>query len=174
MDAIEAIKTRLDVREFRRETVPASVKTAILEAARLTQSGSNTQHWRFILVQNPKNIEVMANDTTTGKWVSGANFAIVVCTDPSKGYHMIDAGRAVQDMQLAAWDHGVASGVFRSINTPEFRRHFGIPEELDPTIAVGFGYPRKRILGRKNRKPLSEIAYSERYGNKLEISEQQM
>jgi nitroreductase len=109
----------------------------------------------------------MAEDSSWGKWVEGANFAVIVCTDPAKSYHMIDAGRAVQDMQLTAWDQGVASCVFTGIKTRELKRDFGIPEKLNPTIVVGFGYPTRKLLGRKNRKPLPEIAFLEKFGNPL-------
>lgn len=168
MDASEAVRTKLDVREFSPKPIPSEVKKAVLEAARLTQSGTNSQHWRFILVQDKNNLKTMAEDSSWGKWVAGANFAVVVCTDPTKGYHMIDAGRAVQDMQLTAWDHGVASGVFTGIKESEFRRDFGIPKDLNPTIIVGFGYPERKLLGKKNRKPLLEVAFLERYGNELD------
>ena len=148
MDAATAVRTKLDVREFSNKTVPGIVKLQILEAARLTQSGTNSQHWRFVLVQEKKNLETMAEDSTWGKWVSGANFAVIVLTDPTKSYHMIDAGRAVQDMQLTAWDHGIASGVFTGIRLAEFRKDFGIPVALNPTIVVGFGYPTRKLVGR--------------------------
>lgn len=168
VDATKAVRTKLDVREFSPKPVPAEVKLAVLEAARLTQSGTNSQHWRFILVQKPENLRTMAGDSLSGSWVASANFAVVVCTDPTKSYHMIDAGRAAQDMQLTAWDHGVASGVFTGIRQEEFKRDFGVPKDLSTTIVVGFGYPQKRLSGRKNRKPLSELAFLERYGNKLD------
>jgi nitroreductase len=168
MNATEAVRTKLDVREFASKPVPSEVKLAVLEAARLTQSGTNSQHWRFILVQDPKSLKTMADDSLSGKWVAGANFAVIVCTDPTKGYHMIDAGRAVQDMQLTAWDHGVTSGVFMGVKQAEFKRDFGVPENLNATIIVGFGYPQRRLHGRKSRKPLSEVAFLERYGNNLD------
>ena len=167
MNASDAVRTKLDVREYSAKPVPGSVKTAVLEAARLTQSGVNSQHWRFILIQDPKNLLRLAADSTTGSWVAGANFAVIVCTDPKKGYHVIDAGRAVQDMQLTAWDSGVASGLYTGMNQPDMRRDFGIPAELNSTAVVAFGYPKKKLLGRKNRKPLSELAYLERFGSPL-------
>lgn len=170
MDATEAVKTKLDVREFVSKEVPSSIKLAVLEAARLTQSGVNSQHWRFILVEDPKNLKTMADDSTSGEWVAGASFAVIVCTDPKKGYHLIDAGRAIQDMQLTAWDHGIASGVFTGIRVTNFRRDFGIPENLNPTAVVAFGYPVRKLYGRKNRKPLSEVAFLEKYGKRLELS----
>jgi nitroreductase len=168
MDASEAVRTKLDVREFSPKAVAPKVKRTVLEAARLTQSGTNSQHWRFILVQDKDNLKTMAEDSSWGKWVAGADFAVIVCTDPTKGYHMIDAGRAVQDMQLTAWDQGIASGVFTGIKESDFRRDFAIPKGLNPTIIVGFGYPARKLYGRKNRKPLEELAFMERYGNKLD------
>lgn len=166
-DATEAVRTKLDVREFAQKPVPPEVKKSILEAARLTQSGVNSQHWRFILVQDPKNLSRLAGDSTTGGWVSGSNFAVVVCTDPKRGYHLIDAGRAVQDMQIAAWDQGVASGLYTGVKPAEMSRDFGIPEGLGVAAVVAFGYPAKKLAGLKSRKPLSEIAFLERYGGPL-------
>jgi nitroreductase len=70
-------------------------------------------------------------------------------------------------MQLTAWDSGVTSRIYTGIKQAEMRRDFGIPEGLNSTVVVGFGYPKRRILGRKNRKPLSELAFLERFGNPL-------
>ncbi|MBI3023089.1 MAG: nitroreductase family protein [Thaumarchaeota archaeon] len=167
MDAYETVRTKLDVREFAKKKVPASVKSQILEAARLTQSGNNTQHWRFILVQDPANLKTLAKDSKWGKWVENADFAIIVLTDPQFGYHLIDAGRVVQDMELTAWGSGVASCVFTGLDEEAYRRDFNIQKNLTPSIVVGFGYPAKKLLGKKNRKPLSELAFLERYGSKF-------
>ena len=167
MNATEAVKTKLDSREFDPRPVGREIKRAVLEAGRLTQSGVNSQHWRFILVQDPKNLARLAEVSTSGSWVAGSNFAVIICTDPKKGYHLIDAGRAAQDMQLTAWDAGVTSRLYTGIRQAEMRRDFGIPEDLNATIVVGFGYPKRKLLGRKNRMPLSEVAFLEKFGHPL-------
>lgn len=167
MNTTDAVRTKLDSREFSTKAVEPEVKRAVLEGARLTQSGVNSQHWRFILVQDPKNLARLAADSTSGSWIAGANFAVIVCTDPTKGYHLIDAGRVAQDMELTAWDHGVTSRIYTGIKQADMRRDFGIPENLSVTVVVGFGYPTRKILGRKNRKPLTEIAFLEKFGNPL-------
>ncbi len=167
MNATDAVKTKLDSREFSTRPVGPEVKKAVLEAARLTQSGVNSQHWRFILVQSPQTLAKLAADSTSGTWVAGASFAVVVCTDPSKGYHLLDAGRVAQEMELTAWDHGVTSRIYTGIKQAEMKRDFGIPENLSASVVVGFGYPKQKILGRKNRLPLSEVAFLERYGSPL-------
>jgi nitroreductase len=75
--------------------VPFEIRLKLLEAARLTGSGLSTQHWRFILVDNKENLEKLAEDIASGSWVKGANFAIIVLTNPEYSFHLIDAGRAL-------------------------------------------------------------------------------
>jgi nitroreductase len=166
MDAFECIATKLEVREFDSQDISTEVKSKILEAARLTGSGLNTQHWRFIVVEEGKNLKKLADDSTSGGWVSGANFAVIVLTNPKHKFHMIDAGRVVQNMQLTAWNYGVASGLFTGVQDEKLRGDFNIPNDLNPTIIVGFGFSAKRIVGkRKNRLALDELVYFEKYGN---------
>jgi nitroreductase len=169
VDTFEAIRTKLDVRQFTPKRVGSEVKAKILEAARLTGSSMNSQHWRFILVQDRSNLETLARDSTTGSWVKGADFAVLVNIDPKVPGSTIDAGRAAQDMELAAWEQGVASGVYAGFKVQDLRKDFGIPEGLNPAMAVGFGYPAKKLLGKKNRKPLSEVAFSEKFGNPVSL-----
>ena len=166
MDAFECIRTKLEVREFSTRDVPSEIKLKILEAARLTGTGLNTQHWRFILVDNKQNLKKLAEDSTSGNWVAGANFAIIVLTNPKYNFHLIDAGRVLQNMQLAAWNNEVGSGLFTGIREEKFRSDFGIPTELSPTVIVGFGYPAMELTGkRKNRLPLNKLVYYEKYGD---------
>lgn len=169
MDAYECVVSKLDVREFGSKSAPADVKLKILEAARLTGSGMNSQHWRFILVQERAGLKRLAKDSTSGAWVERSNFAVIVLTDPGYGFHLIDAGRAVQDMQLAAWNFGVASCLFTGMREESLRKDFDIPKEMDPSIVVGFGYSARKLSGkRKDRKRLSDVIFLEKYGNRFE------
>ena len=166
MDTFDCIATKLDVREFGPQPVSQEIKQKVLEAARLTGTGLNTQHWRFILVESRDNLSKLAEDSTSGGWVAGASFAVIVLTNPRYRFHLIDAGRVVQDMQLAAWNSGVVSCVFTGIKEGGLRHDFGIPDELSPSIIVGFGYPARKLAGRKkNRIGLNELVFYEKYGN---------
>lgn len=165
MDVFDGIATKLDVREFSAQDVPSEIKQSTLEAARMTGTGLNTQHWRFILVEDRDHLKKLAEDSTSGMWVAGACFAIIVLTNPKYKFHMIDAGRVAQNMQLAAWNRGVASGLFTGVREKELRNDFGIPKDLDATIIVGFGYPARKLTGRKkDRVALGELVYYGRYG----------
>ena len=165
MDTFECITTKIEVREFNAQDVPSEIRLKVLEAARQTGTGLNTQHWRFILVENKDNLRKMAEDSTSGRWVAAANFAVIVLTNPKYNFHLIDAGRVLQNMQLTAWNHGIGSGLFTGISEERLRSDFAIPKEMSPTIIIGFGYPARKITGkRKNRLPLHELVYYEKYG----------
>jgi nitroreductase len=166
MDTFECITTKLEVREFSNQDVPSDIKSKVLEAARLTGSGLNTQHWRFILVNDKQNLKKLAEDSTSGSWVRDANFAVIVLTNPEYNFHLIDAGRVLQNMQLAAWNHEVGSGLFTGIREEKLRSDFGIPNELSPTVILGFGYPARNLTGKsKKRLPLDKLVYYEKYGS---------
>ena len=167
MDAYDNVVTKLDVREFASKSVPANVKLKVLEAAQMTGSGMNVQHWKFILVQDRKNLRKLAEDSTSGKWVERADFAVMVLTNPKYGFHLIDAGRVAQNMQIVAWNCGVASCVFTGVNREALQKGFKIPRDLTPSIIVGFGYPSTKLIGRKSRKPLKELVSLESYGEPL-------
>ena len=165
MDAFECIATKLEVREFSTQDVPSEIRSMILEAARLTGTGMNTQHWRFIMVEKKDNLKKLAEDSTSGSWVAGANFAVIVLTNPKYGFHLIDTGRVLQNMQLTAWNQGVGSGLFTGIREEKLRSDFQIPSELSPSVTIGFGYPARELTGkRKNRLPIRELVYYEKYG----------
>ena len=168
LDAYECVITKLDVREFNLKDVPTQIKLKVLEAGRMTGNGMNIQHWKFILVQDRENLRKLAKDSTTGSWVEHANFAVVVLTNPRYGFHMIDAGRVAQDMQLAAWNYGVVSCVYTGTNREALQKDFGFPNDLVPSIVIGFGYASRKVIGRKSRKPLNELAFLERYGEAVD------
>jgi nitroreductase len=171
MDTFECIRTKFEVRNFDMRVVPPEIKLEILEAARLTGTGLNTQHWRFILVEGKDDLGKLAEDSTSGKWVAGANFAIIVLTNPNYNFHLIDAGRVIQCMQLAAWSREVASGLFTGYQVERLRNDFAIPHDLNTSAILGFGYPaRKLVAPRKNRLPLDELVYYGRYGKTKEDS----
>ena len=165
MNTQECIATKLDIREFSKENISSNIISTILDSARYSGSGLNTQHWRFIVIKEKNNLKKLCEDSTSGQWIVGANFAIIILTDPKYGFHLLDAGRVIQNMQLSAWDNGVGSGIYTGIKDEKMRNDFKIPQNLSISAVVGFGFPKKSLTGKKNRKSLSELMYSEVYGN---------
>ena len=166
MDVQEAIRTVLSVRTFRDEPVPEDVIRQVLEAGRLTASGSNGQRWTFIVVQDKAKLKELAAHAPTGPYIAGAAFAIVVVTDDD-AFGTSDASRAIQNMTLAGWSLGLGSvwvgfpGMLKQINPL-----LGIPEDKVVAAILPFGYPAVPSLGKgvKKRKPMDEVAYWGNWG----------
>jgi nitroreductase len=168
MDTFECISSKFEVREFEKKQVPFEIKMKILEAARSTGTGLNTQHWRFIVIEDKERLQKLADDSLSGKWVIDANFAIIILTNPKYSFHLIDAGRVLQNMQMAAWNYGIGSGLYTKINESTLKSDFGIPNELTPSVIMGFGYPAKNFKSKtKNRLPIDKLVYQEQYGQSI-------
>ena len=170
MDVIDAVRTRIEVREYSDESVDDETKREILDAGRLASSGHNSQHWQFVLVDDDEQLSALADVSPTGGWVGDAAFAIAVCTDPSYPYNEIDAGRAITHMQLVAWEQGIGSCLY-TVGDPAASEVLAVPEEYDLTLVAGFGYPVHQVAGVKDREPLSAVAARGSFDSDLELSD---
>ena len=59
MDTFDCIATELDIREYSQQKVYRNKRKGN-EAARLTSYRLNTQHWRFIVVEDKGNLDKLA------------------------------------------------------------------------------------------------------------------
>jgi len=72
-------------------------------------------------------------------------------------------------MVLTAWEAGVGSNWVGFFGLEAAKPLLGIPEHLEILAIVPFGYPAQKVgKGRKNRKPLSEVASQEKFGQPFE------
>ncbi len=164
MDVFEAVSTALAVRSYQNKLVPAEVVRRIVEAGRLTGSAMNAQPWHFVVVENPDTLHTLGTLARSGPYTAQAPLAIVVATDKTR-FAISDASRAIQSMILTAWAEGVGSNWVGFSGLEEIKALLGIPYDLDVLAILPFGYPDKAVgKGIKKRKPLSEVAHRERYG----------
>jgi nitroreductase len=165
METFDAIRTVLAVRSFKDTPIPEPIVRQIVEAGRLTASSINGQPWHFIVVQDKETLRQLGQLARTGPYIAQAPLAIVVAMDASP-FAVSDGSRAIQDMILAAWSQGIGSNWVGFNNLPpQINSLLGIPQDVSILAIVPFGYPAESIgKGQKKRKPLSEVAYSERWG----------
>lgn len=168
MDTLECIRKRRDIRSFIDREVSDETIMKIIEAGRLAPSAMNLQPWNFIVVKDKQNIKTLGPLCTSGRFIVGASFAVVIVTDPSNKWHEIDGARAVQNMALAGWNEGVGCCWIGAINRERVMEMLNIPRHLHVLTILPFGYPEQFTVNRKkNRKSLGEIAHREKFGVKL-------
>jgi nitroreductase len=164
MDVFETVRTVLAVRAYQDKPIPVDVVRKIVEAAWLTASSRNGQPWHFIVVENHETLKKLGTLARTGPYIAQAPLAIVVAMDQSP-YAVSDASRAIQSMILTAWSERVGSNWVGFQGLDEIKPLLGIPAEVDVMAIIPFGYPVRTLgKGRKNRKPLAEVAHRERFG----------
>jgi nitroreductase len=164
MEVYEAVRTVLAVRKYQDKPVPKEVLRRIVEAGRLTASSMNGQPWHFTVVDDRDTLRKLGALVKTGPYIAGAAAAVVVSLDKTP-YAVSDGSRAVQSMILAAWSEGVASNWVGFMGMSEIKPLLGIPAGQDVLAVVSLGYPAQATgRGKKQRKPLGEVASRGRYG----------
>ena len=168
MEVFEAVRTLLAVRSYQETSVPDEVVRRIVEAGRLTASGMNAQPWHFIVVQDRDTLRRLAELAPTGRYMANAPLAIVVAIARTP-LAVSDASRAIQSMLLTAWSEGVGGNWVGFSGLEQIKSLLAIPDELDVLAILPFGYPAGAVgQGKKQRKPLAEVAHRERFGQPFE------
>ena len=163
MEVFDAVRTALAVRQFQDKPIPEPIVRQIIEAGHLTASSMNGQPWHFIVIENKETLRKLGSLARTGPYIAQAPLAIVVGIERSP-FGVSDASRAIQDMILTAWSEGIGSNWVGFANLNHINPVLGIPEEVEILAILPFGYPVSTIgKGKKNRKPLSEVAHRERW-----------
>ena len=163
----ETVRTVMAVREFEDRAIPDDVLRRIVEAAHLTASGGNQQSWHFILVRQKDRLRKLGSLVRTGAYTANAAAAVIVAYEKGSRIGVSDCSRAIQDMLLVAWADRVGSNWTGFGGIDGVRQEFGLPESYDVLAVVPLGYPRRRILGKKKRKPFDQVISLERFGTPL-------
>ena len=165
MEVYEAVKTVLAVRSYEEKAVPPDVVSQIVAAGRLTGSSMNRQPWHFIVVENTETLNRLGDLARTGPYIAEAPLAIVVAIEKESPYGVSDASRAIQSMVLTAWSAGVGSNWVGFKNLSNVGGLLDVPESFEVLAVLSFGYPTRELgQGKKQRKPLAEVASRERFG----------
>ena len=167
MDVYETIKSRRTVRDYKPDPIPVDLLHKILQCARWSPSSSNTQKWSFIVIRDRETLENLGKIATQGPFIGQAPLAIAVVMDEAPR-PQLDAGRALQQMELMAWSEGVGMcfvGVREADQQEAVKELLGIPGKMELIALLPFGY-RSDIPKPAGtpRKPMRDIIHWERFG----------
>lgn len=167
VDALKVIYSKRETRDFIDKPVPGEVIAKILDAGRLAGSAKNRQPWHFILIRDKHNLEQLSTYGFFAQHLPMAAFAVVIAVPDTYEQDRFDAGRAAQNMMLAAHVLGVGSCPITLHRHEEAKKFLNIPDDLKIVICIAFGYPaHTRKKGPVIRKQLLEMLHMEKYGQK--------
>ena len=150
--ALDVIATRVSVRHFTGEKIPADKIEKILRAGMSAPTAVNKQPWAFVVVDDADVLRQLSETVQSSRIENGASHAIVVCGDMSKtlegeaqGYWVEDTSAATENMLLAAHAMGLGGlwvGVYPiKERTAKGGEVIGAPEHIVPMCIVTLDYP---------------------------------
>jgi nitroreductase len=162
MDAYRAIVDKRDQRAFLPRPIPEDVVRRILQAGRMAGSAKNIEPNRFVVLRERARLEAIGGLAAYGRWLAAAGAVIAIVQTQRHDY---DAGRAAQNMMLAAWADGVGSCPAHPPEA-EVGALLGVPAGLHVNRVLGFGYidpartaPPRSVARRRRR--LEELTHWE-------------
>ena len=167
MEVFECIRSRRTVREFKPDPVPETIVRKILQAARWAPSASNSQPWHFIVVEDREMLAKLGEVATQGPFIARAPMAIAIVMEDAFR-PQLDAGRAIQQMELVAWSEGLGAcfvGFKQQDQAERVKELLNVPAELELVTVMPFGYRgERRAGGGVPRKPMEDVAHRGSYG----------
>lgn len=166
MDAYLAVVSKREVRKYTDQPIHDEELQRMLQAGRATGSASNRQPWRFYVIRNREVLNQVAETVYEPSNITGCQVAIAIVMTRPRSF---DAGRAAQNIALAAWVDGIGTCP-NGLNQPDqLRRILDLEEGHEVATILSVGYPDEplrpkssdpdEVLSRINRKPLEELTH---------------
>jgi nitroreductase len=163
MDAFLAIVSRREARAYDGTPIADDAKRRILEAGRLAGSSRNRQQRRFVVLRDR---EAVSRVVWSPENVLGAALVVAIVVS-GKGPLALDAGRAAQNMLLAAHNEGIGSCPNGISDADTAAALVGLDEGEQVATILSFGSPSRprdpesrsadEWIARADRLPFEEV-----------------
>jgi len=174
MEFFDLVKKRRSIRKYKPRLVSDRDIEYILNAARLAPSSKNRQCWKYVVVKDKKIIEKIASSRPESKeWLVEAPVMIVACADPNessrregKDYYLFDVALSFEHLLLAAKERDLATCCIAGFDEKTVKDAIELPENIRVVVFTPLGYAAEEKGEITDRKPLEEIIFYEKYGQK--------
>ncbi|MEY2516570.1 MAG: hypothetical protein QOJ89_3928 [bacterium] len=166
MDAYLAVVSKRELRSYSDRPIADDVARRILEAGRVAGSSKNRQARRFVVLRSPELVSRVADSVYAPDNVRGAALVVAIVVG-GKGPTSFDAGRAAQNMMLAASNDGIGSCPNGIADAAALQAVVGHDDGEQVATVLTFGYPAKardpeRLsaqdwIERADRRPYEEV-----------------
>jgi nitroreductase len=166
VDAFLTAVSKREVRRYGAEPLPENAVRRILDAGRLAGSSRNRQARRFVILRDPALVREAAAAVWSPGNLLGAALVVAVVV-AGRGPLGFDAGRAAQNMMLAAWNEGIGSCPNGVADADRLRAALGHDAEEQVATILTFGFPARPAdparrtpdewIARADRLPFDEV-----------------
>lgn len=168
-ECLRILLSRRSIRKFKDKDIPIDIILKALDIARYAPSASNSQPWRFIIVDNREILNELSRLHIGSELLQRSKIGIVILTNSreSPDSYIVDASLAGMYLWLALHCLGLGAVWIQTLrNINEIRKILDIPDEILPIGILAVGWPDENPIPRY-RKSLNEIVYINRYAEKI-------
>jgi nitroreductase len=181
---MQLVKKRQSVRKYDGRPVEPEKLKRCLEAARLAPSASNSQPWKFIVVDDPELCSKVARETvgplaTFNTFSSQAQAIVVITIERMKTvtqigaylkdreFSLIDIGIAAEHFCLQATEEGLGTCMLGWFNEDSVKKLLNIPAKRRIGLIITVGYPSNGYpLREKSRNNFEDVVSFNSYYSK--------
>jgi nitroreductase len=180
VDFYELAGRRQSVRRYSDKRLERDKIEQCIEAARVSPSTSNSQPWKFIVVDDPELKSKLARETVApfhsfNTFTDQAPVLVAVMTEKvgvrsktgtllrNTDFSLIDVGIAAEHFCLQATELGLGTCILGWFHEKAVKRALGIPGNTRVRLLITVGYPADPEIRPKRRKPLDQIRSYNRY-----------
>jgi nitroreductase len=147
---IDIIFARRSIRKYSGEPITKDDITKLLEAGMAAPSSRDRKPWHYVVIQDRKTLEKLAEAHPHGKMLSGAAAAIAVCGDTtiSPDFWIQDCSAATENVLVAAAGLGLGAVWLgchpREERVSAIRALLDIPESVGILSLISIGRPGEK------------------------------
>jgi nitroreductase len=178
MELDKAIKSCKDVKKFSDKKPDWRDIIEAIDKARYASMAGNNYSLKFILIDDEKKIQRIAQ-CCQQQFISQAHYVVIVCSDPTrttnlykekgKTYCTQQAGAGIQNFLLKLEEIGLSTYWVRHFTEEQIKRELKIPDNIIVEAVFPIGYETKaKGIGKKDtlKIDIDRILYFNEYGNK--------
>jgi len=188
MNVLEAIETRRAYRSLAPVAITPELIRDLARCAQLAPSCNNNQPWRFVFVHGKENLDRFhpALNSPGNDWARAASLIVAVCSRKDddciikdREYHLFGDGLGAAFLILRATELGLVAHPIAGYSPKKAREILGIPDDDQVITLINIGKRAAEISSvlspaqveqetvRPKRKPLSEFAFDNRFGDPI-------
>jgi nitroreductase len=178
MEFDEVIKKRASIRRYSSKKPKIEEVIKCIKTANLAPSAGNLDFLRYIIVEDFKKIEKIA-DACQQKFIQQAQILVVVCSDRKRAnilyedradaYIRQGAGAAIENFLLKITEMGLASCWVGAFCGNIVKSELRIPDEIEVEAILPVAYQAKfDKTKQKHKLPIDERLFFETWSNKYQ------
>ena len=180
MSFINLASKRYSVRNYMNTPVSQEKINRCIEAARLAPSACNSQPWKFIIVDDPELINVLAKAAFEGildfnHFAFKAPVLILIISErqkafakfgsivKKKNFRQMDIGIVAEHFCLQAAEEELGTCMLGWFNEKKVKKTLSIPKLKRVELMISMGFSADDNIPPKKRKPVDEILSYNKY-----------